>query len=335
MKAWKLTSYGNFSKGIQKMDVPTPVPADDEVLIEVHAAALNPVDFKIAQGQLRMVMRLKMPAALGYDCSGVVHQVGKDVTHLKPGDEIFCCAPTVAPGTLAEWVTIKAHVVMAKPTNLSFAEAASTPLAGLTTLSCMDAIRLKAQEKILIHAGSGGVGSLAIQYARQLGAEVMTTTGTSNLSWVKRLGADRVIDYKTQDYKAVVPPLDVVFDTLGAPFTSEAFPLLVPGGRLVSIAGRKLDKETMQQLGLPKILQWFLQWQLRPIKKRCEKYQVQYRFVLNEPEPKKLARLKQLLEEKKIKPVINHIFSFEEVIPAFEMQQSGRSKGKNVILIKS
>ncbi len=250
MKAWKLTGYGNFDTGIELMDVPTPTPAADEVLIECHAASLNPVDYKIADGQLKFVYKQKKPAGLGFDCSGIVKQAGQDVNHLKAGDEVFCCVPSDSPGTIAEYISVKANVVLPKPANLNFYEAASAPLVGETTISCFEAINLKAGQKILIHAGSGGVGSFAIQYAKLLGAEVYTTTGTSNVSWVKQLGADKVIDYKTQNYKSELPKLDAVFDTLGNNYTLEAFELLKPGGKVVSIAGRKLDNQAAKKYGL-------------------------------------------------------------------------------------
>ncbi|WP_417610539.1 NADP-dependent oxidoreductase [Owenweeksia hongkongensis] len=334
MKAWKLTKYGkDFKAGMEILEVGRPSPADDEVLIECHAVALNPVDYKIAEGQLKLFYKQKMPAGLAFDCSGVVAEVDKKVEHLKVGDEVFCTTPTDSPGVLAEFVAVKADVVTQKPKNLSHAEAAGFAMVGLTTISCMEAVDLKAGEKILIHAGSGGVGSFAIQYARQLGAEVFTTTSTSNVDWVEELGA-KVIDYKKEDYRKVVPQLDVVYDTLGGDFTTDAFPLLSPGGRVVSIAGRRLDEETAEQYGLNWLFKLFMKLQLRPINKLCKKYDASYKFILNEPNMERLSKLKKALETGYIKPVINHTYSFDQVVEAFEMQQSGRSKGKNVILIK-
>lgn len=334
MKAWKLTEYGkDFKNGMELMEVDKPTQGADEVLIECHAAATNPVDYKIAEGQLKLFYKQKMPAGLAFDCSGVVAEVGKNVSHLKVGDEVFCTTPTDSPGVLEEFVTVKANVVAPKPKNLSHAEAAGFAMVGLTTISCMEAVNLKAGEKILIHAGSGGVGSFAVQYARQLGAEVYTTTSTSNVDWVKELGA-KVIDYKKEDYREEVPKLDVVFDTLGGDYTTDAFPLLNPGGRVVSIAGRRLDEETAEQYGLNWLFKWFMKLQLRPIKKLCKKYDASYKFILNEPNLERLTKLKKALETDYIKPVINRSYSFDEVVQAFEMQQSGRSKGKNVITIK-
>lgn len=334
MKAWKLTHYGDFDQGMKLLEVPRPAPADDEVLIEVYAVSLNPVDYKIAEGQLKLFYKQQMPAGLAFDCSGVVAEVGRSVSHLKVGDEVFCTTPTDKPGVLAEYVSVKAAVVRQKPTNLNFAEAAAIPMVGLTTLSCMEAVELKADQKILIHAGSGGIGTFAIQYATAVGAEVSTTTSTSNVDWVKKLGAKKVIDYKTQDYRKELSELDIVYDTLGGDFTFDAFPLLKPGGKVVSIAGRRLDDKTARQYGLNWLFRMFMKLQLRPINKLCKKYNASYRFILNEPEGARLERLKQAIEEHNIKPVINKAYAFNEVLVAFKMQQSGRSKGKNVIQVK-
>lgn len=335
MKAWKLTQYGNFDKGIKLLEVPRPAAADDEVLIEVYAVSLNPVDYKIAEGQLRLFYKQQMPAGLAFDCSGVVSEVGQSVSHLKVGDEVFCTTPTDSPGVLGEYVSVKASVVRHKPANLNFAEAAAIPMVGLTTLSCMEAVDLQPDQKVLIHAGSGGIGTFAIQYATAMGTEVCTTTSTSNIEWIKKLGAKTVIDYKTQDYKREIAELDIVYDTLGGDFTFAAFTLLKPGGKVVSIAGRRLDDKTARQYGLNWVFRIFMKLQLRPINKLCKKYNASYRFILNEPTGERLEELKDTVEKHNIKPVINKVYAFNEVVEAFKMQQSGRSKGKNVVIVKN
>ncbi len=333
MKAWNLISYGDFDSGIQLRETTKPVPAPDEILIKCRAASLNPVDFKFAEGQLRMFYRQKLPAGLGFDVSGVITDCGNEVKDLKVGDEVFCCIPTKAPGALQQFLTVKASLARTKPSNLSHAEAASTPLVGLTMLSCMEKLQLKRGNRILIHAGSGGVGSLAIQYAKHVGAEVFTTTGTDNAGWVKKLGADHVIDYKTNDYREVANKLDAVLDTLGGDYTTDAFKLLNPGGTVVSIAGRRLDDETARQYGMNIFLRALMKVLLLPISLRCMKYKAHYHFVLNEPDGARLERLRNLLEAGTLKSVINKVYEFGDAVSAFKMQQSGRSKGKNVIEI--
>jgi len=333
MKAWKLTKYGDFEKGLKLTDAQKPVPADDEVLLKVHSAAINPVDYKIAEGQLRLIYNQSLPAGLAFDCSGTIESSGKNVSHLKVGDDVFCCTPTDSPGVIQEHVCVKAKLVAAIPYNMNMPEAASMPMVGLTTLSCLEAIELKPGEKILIHAGSGGVGSFAVQYASKLGAEVYTTTSTTNVDWVKQLGAEKVIDYTSQKYMEEVSELDVVFDTLGGKFTTEAFELLKPGGRVVSIAGRRLDETTARQYGLNWFFRMIMKWQMRPIKKLCKKHKATYKFILNEPDGERLKRLKNAIEEGNTQAVINKQYPFLAVKEAFEMQQSGRSKGKNVISI--
>ncbi len=333
MKAWRLVAYGDFEKGIKMLNIEKPSPKPNEVLIECKAAALNPVDYKFAEGQLKMFYKQPMPAGLAFDCSGVVSEVGEDVTHLEVGDEVFCCSPTDSPGSIAEFFCVEADVVLPKPNNLTFEEAAAMPLVGLTALTCLEKVNLQKGQSILIHAGSGGVGSFAIQYAKSIGAKVYSTTGSSNVDWVKELGADVVIDYKTQNYLEVVPKVDAVFDTLGDPYTKDAFKILKPGGSVVSIAGRKLDDETARGMGFNLILRWFLKLQLVGINKLCKKYQAQYFYVLNQPEQKRLARLKSALETQVVKPVIDTIYPFDKVVEAFKKQQSGRCKGKVVIRI--
>ena len=334
MKAWRLIQYGNFDEGIKLLDMPKPTPAPDEVLIEVHAASINPVDYKFAEGQLRPFYKQQMPAGLGFDCSGIVSEIGANVTHLIPGDEVFCTTPTDSPGVLQEYVSVKASVVRKKPSNLSFEEAAALAMVGLTTLTCMEAVNLQAGQKVLIHAGSGGIGSFAIQYASKMGAEVYTTTSTKNVGWVKALGANKVIDYKKENYLTEVPKLDVVYDTLGGDYTLEAFQLLKRGGKVVSIAGRRLDDKTARQYGLNWLFRMYMKLQLRPVNKLCKKYDAQYHYVLNEPDGDRLSNLSSFIEQNDIRAIINKRYPFHEVVQAFKMLQSGRSKGKNVIRVK-
>ena len=334
MKAWRLTRYGNFEKGIKLLDQPVPKPTENQVLIECHAASLNPVDYKFAEGQLKMFYKQKMPAGLSFDCSGIVKEVGKNVSHLKVGDEVFCCAPTSSPGSLAEYFCVEAEVVCLKPKNLSYSQAASIPLAGLTVLNCMNSVNLKSGESILIHAGSGGVGSLAIQYAKSIGAKVYTTTGTDNVSWVRGLGADVVIDYKKEGYLKVIDKVDVVFDTLGENYTIDAFSILNSGGRVVSIAGRRMDAKSAEEYGLNTLLRLYMKLKLRKINILCKRHKASYRFILNKPSKERIEHLKELLESEDIKPVIDTVYSFRNVIEAFKKQQSKRAKGKLVVAIR-
>ncbi len=334
MLAWRLKRYGKLSIALQQMKVATPKPLANQVLIQCEAASLNPVDYKIAEGQLKLFYKQQMPAPLAFDVAGTIAEVGSNVKGFSVGDAVFACAPTSSPGSLAPYFCVNANVVAAKPTNISFTEAASIPLVGLTTLSCFDEVQLKKGQTVLVQAGSGGVGSFAIQYAKSLGATVICTTSTSNVNWVKALGADKVIDYKTENYWEVCPKVDVVFDTLGGDHTLKSFDLLNPGGHVVSIAGRRLTPKAADQYGLPKLLKVFMFFQTWSIRKLCKNHQAHYHFILNQPTQERLLRIKQLLETEKIKPIIDEVFAFDDGLKAIQKLHSGRAKGKIVISTK-
>jgi NADPH:quinone reductase-like Zn-dependent oxidoreductase len=217
--------------------------------------------------------------------------------------------------------------VSKKPGNISFEEAASIPLAGLTALQSLEFAGIKENDKVLIHAGSGGVGSFAIQYAKSKGAYVYTTTSTTNVEWVKALGADRVIDYKTEDYTSIVKDADIVFDTLGQHYTAEAFEVVKQGGKVVSVVG-PLDEESAKMFGMA---DYTLPEEIATLSKDKE---ASYKFIFMHPNGAHLEAIKSLMEDEKIKPIIDTIYPFSESIDAFLHLASGRAKGKIVINIK-
>jgi alcohol dehydrogenase len=229
MKAFILERYG--SGALRSADVPRPQPRDTDLLVQIHAASINPVDFKIRDGKLKPVLRYRLPIILGSDLSGVVVEVGAGVRGFKPGDEVYARADKDRIGTFAEYIAIREESVAPKPRSLGMEEAASIPLVALTAWqSFVDRAALQPGQKVLIHAGSGGVGTIAIQLARHLGAFVATTTSTSNVEWVKTLGADLVIDYKTQDFAALLKDYDLVLDTVGGKTLEDSLRVLKPGG---------------------------------------------------------------------------------------------------------
>jgi NADPH:quinone reductase-like Zn-dependent oxidoreductase len=229
-------------------------------------------------------------------------------------------------GTIAEYVAVTSVVVSKKPGNISFEEAASLPLAGLTALQSLEYAGIKENDKVLIHAGSGGVGSLAIQYAKSKGAYVYTTTSTTNVKWVKELGADRVIDYKTEDYKTIVKDADIVFDTLGQDYTLEAFEVIKQGGKVVSVIGA-LDEETAKMFGMA-------DYKLpEELAKLISAKDATYKYIFMQPNGAHLDEIKSLVEDEKIKPIIDKVYPFSESIEAFTHLASGRAKGKIVIKI--
>lgn len=237
MKAFIIDRYGSKSSG-RIGEMPEPEMRDDDVLIQVHAAGVNLLDAKISKGEFRLILPYRLPLVLGNDVAGVVVRVGSGVRRFKPGDEVYARPDQDRIGAFAEFIAVKEDSLALKPANLSMTEAASIPLVSLTAWQVLvDTAKLKKGQKVLIHAGSGGVGTLAIQLAKHLGAFVATTTGTSNVEWVKALGADVVIDYRKQDFETVLRDYDVVLNSLGSDVLEKSLQVLKPGGQLISISG--------------------------------------------------------------------------------------------------
>lgn len=333
MKVLQLTGYGDIKSNVAFAEAKKPSIKDNQVLIAIHSAALNPIDYKIIEGHLKQVIKLSFPSPIGFDVAGIVVEKGAKVTHLKVGDEVYSRVPTDAPGTLAEYISVDSEVVSLKPSNLSFSEAASLPLVGLTTIQSFNKVHLKSGDKVLIHAGSGGIGTFAIQYAKSKGAYVYTTTSTKNVGWVKKLGADRVIDYKTEKYLDIVKNIDVVYDTLGGDYTADAFKVIKTGGKVVSLAG-DIDNETAKELGLNGVIRFILSLKRRKITKLIKQKSAHYKYLAMTANGQQLNDLKKLVEANSIKPVIDKTYPFTDVVEALLYQKSGRAKGKIVINMK-
>ncbi|MGL1904228.1 MAG: NADP-dependent oxidoreductase [Fibrobacterales bacterium] len=327
MKALQVTQYGELAQSLTFNSVDTPSVQAEDVLIEVKAAAINPIDKSIVLGNLQAMLPIPLPSTLAYDVSGVVVDKGASVSAFEVGDLVYSRVPQEQMGTIAEYVVVQSNAVSKKPGNSTFEEAASIPLAGLTALQSLEYVGLKENDTVLIHAGSGGVGSLAIQYAKTKGAYVYTTTSTGNVDWVSELGADRVIDYKTEDYKTIVNDVDIVFDTLGGDYTLEAYDVVREGGKVVSVIG-PLDEDTAAMFGMA---DYTLPTELA--QKASEK-NASYKFIFMHPNGLHLNELKSLIENDKIKPVIDTVYPFSESIKAFEHLASGRAKGKIVISLQ-
>ena len=326
MKALQIVKYGEIKDSLAFNEVSKPTVQAKDVLIEVKAAAINPIDKLIIQGNLQSMLPIPFPSTIAYDVSGIVVEKGDEVSNIEIGDLVYSRVPQEQMGTIAEYVAVTSIAVSKKPGNISFDEAASLPLAGLTALQSLEYAGIKENDKVLIHAGSGGVGSLAIQYAKAKGAYVYTTTSTTNVKWVKELGADRVIDYKTEDYKAIVKDADIVFDTLGNNYTLEAFELIKQGGKVVSVIG-VLDEETAKMFGM-------VDYELpEELAKLISAKEATYKYIFMHPNGVHLNEIKSLVEDEKIKPVIDKVYPFSESIEAFTHLASGRAKGKIVIKI--
>ncbi|WP_028205498.1 NADP-dependent oxidoreductase [Paraburkholderia nodosa] len=333
MKAFVVDRYGR-KNGIRAGDMPVPELREDDVLIQIHAASVNPLDSKIRDGQFKLILPYRLPLILGNDLAGTIVRVGSRVRRLKPGDEVYARPPKDRIGTFAEFIAIKEDAVALKPKVLSMEEAASIPLVGLTAWQALvERAQLKKGQTVLVHAGSGGVGTFAIQLAKHLGATVATTASAANAGLMKQLGADVVIDYKKDDFAAVLKDCDVVLDTQGGKTLEKSLQVLKPGGKLIGIAGPP-DPEFARQMGAT----WFLRAAMRllsyRIRKAARRRNVGYSFLFMRADGDQLTEIAKLVDAAAIKPVIDRIFPFESTREALAYVETGRAKGKVVINIR-
>ncbi|RAN90020.1 NADPH:quinone reductase [Bacillus sp. SRB_28] len=332
MKAMIIDKYGKIP--MRMTEVPTPEINEYEVLAEIHAASINPIDFKIRDGKVKMLLKYEMPLILGNDFSGVIVKVGAKVTRFKVGDEIYARPRKNKIGTFAEYIAIHEDDVALKPKNLSFEEAASIPLVGLTSYQALhDIMHLQKGQKILIHAGSGGVGTFAIQLAKIMGATVATTASEAGANLVNSLGADEIINYKTEKFEDILTNYDAVFDTIGGTTLEKSFDIIKSGGNIVSVSGMpnaRFGKEFGS--GFFKTLLFSLaSKKLTALEK---KHSAQYSFLFMKPSGDQLRIIANYIESGKIKPIIDRVFPFEDAQKAMEYSESGRAKGKIIVKIK-
>ncbi|MDB5781803.1 NADP-dependent oxidoreductase [Caballeronia mineralivorans] len=333
MKAFVVDRYGRKS-GIRARNMPVPEPREDDVLIQIHAAGVNPLDSKIRDGEFKLILPYRLPLILGNDLAGVVVRVGSRVRQFKPGDEVYARPHKDRIGTFAEFIAVKEDGVALKPKALTMEEAASIPLVGLTAWQALiEKGQLKKGQKVLIHAGSGGVGTFAIQLAKHVGATVATTASAGNAELVKRLGADIVIDYKKDDFTVILKDYDVVLDTQGGNTLEKSLRVLKPGGKLIGIAGPP-DPDFAKELGAS----WFLKTAMRflsyRIRKAAKRHGVSYSFVFMRADGGQLSQIATLIDIAAIRPVIDRVFPFESTKEAMAYVETGRAKGKVVIKIR-
>ncbi len=326
MKAMGISRY--HQDELETFTVPVPAISDDEVLVQVHAASVNPVDFKIRDGVLRLLINYRMPIVLGFDFAGTVAQVGRAVTGFQVGDQVYGLPRRTMIGTFAEFFAVKAEDIALKPRNLTFVEAASIPLVGLTTYQAFNELmRLQAGERILVQAGAGGIGTFAIQLARVMGAFVATTASPAGKALVTRLGADLVIDYREEDFWKVLAGYDCLYDVFGGKSLDEGFKILRRGGRIVSLNGTPNARfGKVQHLGFLKTTA--LRVASIPLTLREKRYGVTYDMIFVRPDSHQLDILRGLYEEGRIVPVIDKVFPLGEAQKALDYSQSGRAKGK-------
>ena len=327
-----IEGYGR-NRVLRVGNFPSPKPGPSDILVRVHAASVNPVDFKLRDGKLRLLRPYRFPLILGHDCAGEVVQIGEKVTRFKVGDQIFSRPRNGRIGTFAEFIAIAESEAALMPPNLNYHEAASLPLVGLTSWQALvDTANLNPRQKILIHAGSGGIGTFAIQLAKHIGAEVWTTTSGKNLEFVKSLGADHTINYQNEDFEKRVNNLDVVFDTLGGDSLDKSFTVTRPDGWLVSISGSP-DYRTAKEMRLDIVRSLLLGIVGLGVNSRARRAGVNYRFIFMKPLGEELAQIAVLVAKGVIRPVVDRIVPISECQSAIEYAASGRARGKIVISV--
>ena len=330
MKAAYITRYGNIND-VQIDEQPRPSLTENAVLVKVHAASINPLDLRVLEGEFKAILPVPFPFILGNDFAGTVVEVGSKVSQFKVGDEVY--AKTDLNGAFAEYTVVQQSSLALKPQNISMEQAAALPLVGLTSWQALVEIaKVKAGQKVLIHAGSGGVGSIAIQLAKSLGATVATTTSSKNSSWVKGLGTDIIIDYKTTDFEQELKDYDVVLDTQGGKILEKSLNVLKRGGRLISISGPPDHAfvEVVNPNWFLKCVIPLLSWSIRH---KAKKRDISYSFLFMQPNGQQLSEISKLVESGKINPVVDKTYTFSEIKDAFHYVNTGRAKGKVILKI--
>lgn len=312
MKAIVINSYGGKEQ-LKEQEVEKPAITDNQVLLELHATSINPIDWKLREGYLKEMLPWEFPIILGWDAAGIIAEVGKDVKHFKVGDRVFARPATTRQGTYAEYVPVDEDLLAHMPESMTFEEGAAIPLTGLTAYQCLiDFAEVKKGDKVLIHAGAGGVGSMAIQIANSIGAYVATTASDKNDELVKSLGANQVINYREEDFSELLEDFDAVLDTMGGEVLDKSFKVLKKGGKLISIAGQ-------------------------PSAEKAAQHEVKASDYWLEPSGEQLKKLANLFVSGELKPAIGEVFAFTEqgLQDAHELSESHHARGKIIIKIKS
>ena len=328
MKAYLVNKY---KRPMEAGEAPEPTVGTRDVLIDVHAAGVNLLDAKVRDAEFKVFLPYKAPFILGHDVAGVVSRVGSAVTRFAAGDEVYARPRDGRMGTFAERIAVNEDDLAIKPANLSMAEAASAPLVALTAWQALvEKANLQPGQKVLIHAGSGGVGTYAIQLAKHLGATVATTTGPSNVEWVRDLGADTVIDYRTQDFETVIQDYDVVLDSQSGDTLAKSLRVLKTGGIAIGIAGPP-DPDFARQLGRRFPLQPVMALLSLKTRRAARRRGVRYSFLFMRASGAQLDEITKLIDSRALRPIIDRTYPFAEAPQALAHVEGGRSKGKVVI----
>ena len=333
MKAFVVDHYGS-NDAVRAAEIPVPAVGDDDVLVRIDAAGVNPVDIKTRDGKMKVVLPHRPPFMFGNEVAGVATQVGARVRRFKPGDEVYARLPKDRIGAFAEYAAIQEDAVAHKPKTLTMEEAASIPLVGLTSWQALvERANVTPGQKVLIHAGSGGVGTFAIQLAKHLGATVATTASAANFDLVRGLGADVVVDYRTEDFETIARDYDVVFETLGGKTLEKSIRVLRPGGTLVEIVGPP-DPAFAKEIGANPIIALAMRLLSFRVRSLARRARVRYSFLFMRPSGEQLREIGSLIDSGIIRPVVDRIFPFESTKDALAYVESGRAKGKVVIKVR-
>lgn len=332
MRAFVVDKYQK--KGALRLaELPEPAIGDDDVLVRIQAAAVNLLDSKIRDGEFKAFLPYKPPFILGHDLAGTVVRVGSKVKAFRPGDEVYGRPRDFQFGTFADSIAVKAADLAPKPNNLTMEEASSLPLVGLTAWQALVQVgNLQPGQKVFIQAGSGGVGTFAIQLAKHLGATVATTTSAKNADLVRQLGADVVIDYKTQDFETVLSGYDLVLNSQDAITLEKSLRVLKPGGLAISISGPPTP-EFAKALRLNPVLKFVVGLLSGKVRKQARKLGIRYAFLFMRADGEQLRKIASLVEAGLIRPVVDKVFPFDKTPDALAYVESGRARGKVVIRV--
>jgi NADPH:quinone reductase-like Zn-dependent oxidoreductase len=331
MKAFIVEHYGE--DGVRAADVPEPEVGDRDVLVKVSAAAINPLDKAIRDGAFKRLLKYRPPFVLGHDVAGVVTRVGSAVQDLQVGDEIYARPRDLRIGTFAEYIAIDQDDLAPKPASLTLHEAAAVPLVSLAAWQALvDRAHVQPGQKVLVHAGAGGLGSTVIQLAKYLGATVATTANGKNAELVRSLGADVVVDYTREDFAEVLSGYDVVLDSLGGENLEKSLTVLKPGGQAIGLAGPP-DPGFAKQLGAPKFIGIVMGLMSRKVRKQARKLGVSYSFLFMRANGAQLRELAALYDAGQLRPVIDKTFPFDQTLEALAYVEQGGAKGKVVITL--
>ncbi|KRE80999.1 NADP-dependent oxidoreductase [Arthrobacter sp. Soil762] len=328
MRAFVVEKY----KGpLQESNVPEPTVGEQDVLVQVQAAGLNMLDEKIRAGEFKQILPYRLPLIAGNDVAGTVIRVGSKVRAFKSGDEVYARPGQDRIGTFAERIAIAEADLALKPATISMEEAGSLPLVALTAWQALvERGNVRPGQKVLIHAGAGGVGSIAIQLAKHLGATVATTASASNMDFVRELGADIVIDYRSQDFEQLLSGYDLVLDSLGGENLEKSLRVLKPGGKAIGIAGPP-DPAFAREAGLNPVLRLAISGLSAGIRRQARKLGVSYQFLFMRASGDQLRQITALIDDGALRPVVGRVFPFGQTVEALEGLEKGGIRGKAVV----